>query len=851
MLELIFQGFFEWMYGLILEAWEYFAFAILDVMSLDFAYLESHIPVMSSIRQVLLAGGWALLIGNLVFQAIKSMTVGLGFEGEDPKLLFTRTFVFSFLLVASPQICDLCLNMTSILMQTMEVPDAVDVHLVDSSAFGSLTVSWLLIIIFNLIIMYQVFKLLVEVAERYVILGVLTMVAPLAFGVGGSKSTSDIFTGWCRMYGSMCVLMVSHVIFLNMLLSVLSAVPSGLDTFLWMILLLAIVKTAKKSDSIITRIGLNPAFTGDALHVLPGALSYVLLHQATSQITKSLGKATGGTGRGRASGNSPPGKGPRSGGPRGAGTGSPGGSSYSYSNPSTANASSTSSSSYSGSTFSETSSTLTPPGGDTPQQPGGSKPSYGPVAPDNPMPTQKPHIQPKGRDSMAQPPGQKVDSEPAPSKHPVMREKITPHSAIAPAGVPQNSTTDQPGTAGTGGAPMIHKQSVSPSTQKGQTPTGQAIQSQPQTTECRKGDSPEKTSPSPLRASQARQSVEGKVDPGSAVTTQENGVTTRFSRRSTQSLGRVSALKIQPVQSSKESATKDGGGETKPQGTRFTALEAKTSALGSSDIPAKPGSGSARQDRATRQITRPSVGRDSDPQRVPTPPSPSSAVPTRPTPEAPTPHPGTAGKISSLSTPPASMPAKQSKPVSTPTKLPATPESFSPARQETLLSTSSSSSISEVSSRISHGTAGMEAASSTPLPDRASRYSKREGIVSTPKAPTTEARCSSAQQERPPSVSAQPWPSPPTVQPSPGTAGTMPSPGRTVSPIQSGESPARAVSHVPVSPVSPVTPPTARQDPTPAKVVPSVKSVSAPKDTRLKKGYPAKPNKGGKKRHGR
>lgn len=98
------------MYGLILEAWEYFAFAILDVMSLDFAYLESHIPVMSSIRQVLLAGGWALLIGNLVFQAIKSMTVGLGFEGEDPKLLFTRTFVFSFLLVASPQICDLCLN---------------------------------------------------------------------------------------------------------------------------------------------------------------------------------------------------------------------------------------------------------------------------------------------------------------------------------------------------------------------------------------------------------------------------------------------------------------------------------------------------------------------------------------------------------------------------------------------------------------------------------------------------------------------------------------------------------------------------------------------------------------------
>ena len=27
-----------------------------------------------------------------MFQAVKSMLSGLGFEGEDPKLLFTRTF---------------------------------------------------------------------------------------------------------------------------------------------------------------------------------------------------------------------------------------------------------------------------------------------------------------------------------------------------------------------------------------------------------------------------------------------------------------------------------------------------------------------------------------------------------------------------------------------------------------------------------------------------------------------------------------------------------------------------------------------------------------------------------------
>lgn len=62
MLELIFQGFMEWAYGLALECWEYFSSSLLDIMSMDYAYMKSHVPVMVSIAQVLLAVGWALLI---------------------------------------------------------------------------------------------------------------------------------------------------------------------------------------------------------------------------------------------------------------------------------------------------------------------------------------------------------------------------------------------------------------------------------------------------------------------------------------------------------------------------------------------------------------------------------------------------------------------------------------------------------------------------------------------------------------------------------------------------------------------------------------------------------------------
>lgn len=315
MLELLFQGFIEWIYGLILECWEYFASVLFDLMSLDFAYLREHIPIIDTIRQIMLGVGWALLIGNLVFQATRGMAAGLGFDAEDPKLLFTRTFAFSFLLVASPQICELGLNMTSTVIELLQMPDAVDITFADEASFGGLTGSWLLVVICGIIVMFQTFKLIMEMAERYFILAVLTITSPLAFGMGGSRNTSDIFTGWCRMFGSMCLLMATNVMFVKMLLSVLSYYPSGLDVLPWMVLVVTIVKVAKKADSILARIGLNPAMTGDPLgRGLPGAMTMMVVRSLVSNAAHTIGR--NGNQPRSGSGNSKPNAptGPRSGG---------------------------------------------------------------------------------------------------------------------------------------------------------------------------------------------------------------------------------------------------------------------------------------------------------------------------------------------------------------------------------------------------------------------------------------------------------------------------------------------------------------------------------------------------------
>jgi len=197
-LELIFKGLLQWVYDLILEIVEYIANGMLDVFSMDLAYFESAIPVANDILLVILATGWAMLIGNLVFQAMKSMMSGIGIEGEDPKTLFARTFVFGFLLLASRQICNIGLGISNTVITMLKIPDSVNVSLPNAIIFN-ISAAWLLMIIVGIVLMWQLIKLFVAIGERYFLVGLLTVLAPWAFAMGGSRNTMDIFKGWARM----------------------------------------------------------------------------------------------------------------------------------------------------------------------------------------------------------------------------------------------------------------------------------------------------------------------------------------------------------------------------------------------------------------------------------------------------------------------------------------------------------------------------------------------------------------------------------------------------------------------------------------------------------------------------
>ena len=301
MLEGILQGLCEWIYGLFLDLIAYCANALLGVMTTDLTFWETSVPVVTTLYQIFVAVGWGLLIGNCAFQAMKAMFAGFGFETESPAVLVLRTALFGTLLIFSRDVCDIGLSIGKKVIDLVGIPTSVALTFPDASYFTGVGASWLLVIIIGFILGFQVIKLFFEVAERYVVVAVLTLLCPVGLAMGGSKATKDICVGFIRTYVSMIAMMVLNVLFLKLLLSALGAMPSGIYVLPWCLLVVGIARVARKADNLISKIGLNPAITGDPLGHGRGMMAVMLAARTIMNSASKAGK--GKTAGGKADGN--------------------------------------------------------------------------------------------------------------------------------------------------------------------------------------------------------------------------------------------------------------------------------------------------------------------------------------------------------------------------------------------------------------------------------------------------------------------------------------------------------------------------------------------------------------------
>ena len=305
MLEGILQGLMQWIYGLFLDLMNYCADALLGVMSTDLQFFEDSVPIVPTLYGIFVAVGWGLLIGNCAFQAIKAMFAGFGFETEAPSILLLRTFLFGFLLIFADSICEIGLSLGKRVIDLLGIPEAVALTMPEESMFSEADAPWLLVIIIGFILGFQLIKLFFEVAERYVLVGVLTMLCPVGLAFGGSKSTKDICTGFIRTYASMIVMMVMNVLFLKLILSALATMPTGVLILPWCLLVVGIARTARKVDQHISRIGLSPAITGDPLGAGRGLMATAMAVRTVMSIAgKGGGSKVPGSSQGSSGGNS-------------------------------------------------------------------------------------------------------------------------------------------------------------------------------------------------------------------------------------------------------------------------------------------------------------------------------------------------------------------------------------------------------------------------------------------------------------------------------------------------------------------------------------------------------------------
>ena len=286
MLNSIIKDFALWLYSLFVELLGYAAKSLLGLMNTDLAYFESNVPVVTELYRIFVAIGWGLLIGNCIFQCLKAMFAGLGFETESPPILLVRTFLFGFLLFFSHQICEIALSVGQKITELIGIPEDVEITFPDKTFFTELSNSWLLIIIVGVLIGIQVLKLFFEIGERYAVVAVLTLFSPLAFAMGGSKSTKDICSGFIRTYASMILLLISNVLFLKLILSAMGAMPTGLMVLPWTVLIVGLAKTARKADNLLSKIGMNPTYTGDPLD--HGTGRFIAMLAARSVINSAM-----------------------------------------------------------------------------------------------------------------------------------------------------------------------------------------------------------------------------------------------------------------------------------------------------------------------------------------------------------------------------------------------------------------------------------------------------------------------------------------------------------------------------------------------------------------------------------
>ena len=213
----ILDGIVEWIAEQVMYGLDLINTSVLGALGCDMAVFLRYFPAAETMYEVFVALAIGLILLIWVWNLFKNFGLGIGTEAEDPIKLTVRAVLFIGLSYYSNQIVDMALDIGGtpynwILTSTLPSLDfasfsSVLLTIIGVCANGAVA---LIVLILVLIMAWNYLKLLFEAAERYVLLGVLVYTAPVAFAMGASQTTSNIFKSWCRMFAGQVFLLMMN-----------------------------------------------------------------------------------------------------------------------------------------------------------------------------------------------------------------------------------------------------------------------------------------------------------------------------------------------------------------------------------------------------------------------------------------------------------------------------------------------------------------------------------------------------------------------------------------------------------------------------------------------------------------
>ncbi|WP_324824333.1 conjugal transfer protein TrbL family protein [Sinanaerobacter sp. ZZT-01] len=223
----------------------------------------SQMPWIESMYPVMTAIGMALCLLIIMWQALKSMFLGLGVEADEPTHIALKSFIAMFIVYYIKDILLLCVEVCSSFM-SMILKSFTDVS--DGLAlYELLTVIMSCNIIYIVLVLFLIFKcigLFYRMFKRLVLCGFLILCSPLAAACMVSRPTSGFWHGFVKlMAGNIAIQLLQAICFVIMQLSIQTVKvtvtvgangPAGHATGVFGIMLtIAVVSIANNLEDII------------------------------------------------------------------------------------------------------------------------------------------------------------------------------------------------------------------------------------------------------------------------------------------------------------------------------------------------------------------------------------------------------------------------------------------------------------------------------------------------------------------------------------------------------------------------------------------------------------------------